>query len=304
MSHDTNLRDAKAEFLNMFNERANDSVFDGLTMNVDAKDGYATLATITRNATFKKFEGELRPEGLDTAKLTYETDVYKAGIEIPRETFDHAESLMGSEYGKEVLNIAADAIDNRDEKLTAMLEDNGTDITGSAFFGDAKAMKNSDYTIDNLLSGGGVTSALIQTDFWAVLQLLQEMVNAAGRPYHGNQISKSKVVIMYPPALESAMQNAFAAARQASGADNILFNRAELRANGHLNDANDWYGFVQKPRYPALAMGNGASVTTESDATAGVGRDVIIHETYLFAARDEFVTMYGSPLSCVKVSNA
>jgi len=302
MSHDLNLRDARAEFLNMFNEHASESVWSGLTLEVQAEAGYAKLAAITRNPIFKEFTGELKPEGLDTAALTYETKVYKAGLEIPRKVFDHATSLMKTEYGREVLNVAADAIDNRDNLLTELLEANGTDITGSAFFGTAKAIWNSTQTINNLVTGTGTSSSQIQTDFWSGLTLLMKMKNASGRPYHGGKIGKAGVTIMYPPDLESAMQNAFAAARLSSGADNILFNRAKLRVNPFLTVTNDWYIFVDNARYPAFALGVAQDPTSEQDTDPN-SRDVIIHETYLFAARDEVVAMYGQPMSCVKINN-
>ena len=301
-THDENLRDARAEFLNMFNQRSDESIFNGLVLEIDAKEGFMTLATITRNATFQKFIGELRPEGIDSSKITHETIVYKAGIEIPRAVFDHSNALMGTEYGREILNIAEDSIDNRDNLVTVLLEANGNDITGTAFFGNAKTMPNSSATIDNLLAGTGSTATLIQDDFWSGVQLLADMVNAAGRPYHGGRIARNPMIIMYPTALEASMQNAFAAKTLPNGGDNVLFNRAELRVNPFLTDAGDWYIFVPNPRYPALAMGMGMPVESQDD-TDPTSREVILRETYLFAARDEFIEAFGSPHAAVKIDN-
>lgn len=305
----TNLRDAMTQFLNQFNLSEPTSVFRDFVLEVDGKKGFAKFSHIMSRATFKKLVDSVEPAGLVSASYEITTDTWKNPISIQRDTLEEANAIAGPDFMQSINNLAIDAVQNRDNEMTILLEGNGNDVLQSAFFANAGVIPNSDQTIDNNHAGTGTTVAQVQDDFFDVIELFANMRNAAGRIYHGITGLGLGIEIMYPPALENVMQEAFMTqlTTGGSGESNILFNKAKLRPNPFLTDANDWFAFLTSPRQKQLVMAVAGVPELQNNVPTGnqnVDAEHIKTDAYLFAARDKFVPGFGSRYNVVRVAQA
>lgn len=303
------LRDAEVAMFNAFNERSKDSVFEGIVDFTTDIKGYRRILTVNRLPTLKLLENELVPVGFDGKNLLMETQVWKSGVSIPRQVLENARGISGDGLDTILRGMGEDAADNLQQVWTELIDDNGSDVLGSAFFATSKALFNSEsVTVTNTVGGSGTTAAQVRTDFFTAMKVFVDMENSGGRPFHGASVYNRSFIVMYNPSLEQVMRDVFSADKltHSDGESNITKGAAELRPNALLADNDDWYLFIKNPTHPPLVGVQEKPVELESDArggTANAGRQTILTDDYLFAARHVFITSYGSRMSVVRVTN-
>lgn len=302
-----NLRDADAMLLNAYNESAEDGSFSGLVQEFTDPKGYRNFSMVTKLPVFQKLIDEVIPENLTSTKFTKVAEVYKNPLEIQRQDWDNARNIVDNpEFNNFFSGLGEDAIANREVILTTLLEANPTDILGAAMFADATTIPGSSVTLDNLVSGTGTSDAQIRADFRTADVLFRAMRNSGNRKMHRFGL-RQKYIMMCPNALIGIMQTIFERKLVSSGEDNDLFGRVEIRANSYMTDADDWYLFSNTARHKPFGLLQEGPVELETDATGdpqkGVSRDAILRDTYLFSARDAFITFPLLRTGAVKVSN-
>lgn len=304
------LRDAEVAMLNAFNKRSGDSVFRDLVDFTTDPKGYRRILAVNRLPTLALLENELVPVGFDAKNQLIETQVWKSGLSIKRQTLETSRGIIGDGLDQILRSMGEDAADNLEQVWTELIDDNGDDILGSAFFATSKPMFNTDgVTITNTVGGSGTTSSQIRTDFFTALKTFVDMRNSGNRPYHGASVYNRSFVIMYNPTLEQVMRDVFSADKLThdSGESNITKGAAELRPNALLADTNDYYLFIKNPTFPPFIGVQEKPVELESDARGGsaaAGRQTILTDDFLFAARHAFISSYGSRMTVVRVTNS
>lgn len=306
----TKLRDAQAELANAFNVQYKESIFDGLIYRKEAPEGYAKFWSMTRRAAFAELKDEMKPVGLDARSYEITTKVHKAGYEIDRKTLDNAKAIASEpEIMAVIKDLASDSIAQEDQYLTDLLEDNGNDIFGSAFFAASASLWNSPAAavITNTSSGAGTTATNIKAAYYDVLEIIATQLNSAARLMHGPGALKKKLICMIPPALLDAAEDVFEVDTTAQGGTNKTYKRAEIKQNPLLTDQNDFYFFIPDAGpMSALICAYEKKPELESDARGGenASRDTILRDTYLFGARYSFEVGYGNRTSVIRVTNS
>lgn len=299
------VRYTDAAMLQAFNDSEQSSPFRGLVLKKREPNGMAQFSVLFAPAIFQKITSELTPAGLDAKKLSIVTDLYKAGYEVSRKILDNAKGWVGdAEMMRTLTQMGRDAQFAVDAALSALLEANANDILGSPFFGAAVALPNSAQTVTNTLAGTGSTAAQIKADFYSTITQFVNHKNVGGRPYHGTAWLNKKPILMYPTALQAAMEAAFEAQNDAAGASNTAFKRVELRPNPYLADANDWFLVNPAPRYMPFCHLDEYDPRLQTNAKDGMAdRDVIIRNNILFATEYPFGVSFGSRMEIIRVTN-
>lgn len=135
---------------------------------------------------------------------------------------------------------------------------------GQAFF-SASHSEGMSGTLSNIVTGGGVTEALIGADLDTAIVRMSTFKDDQGAPF-AEDIQDSDLMIIAPTALKPVMERLFTRAMDGAGATNTYQGRVSKRVySSRLTDANDWYllnvgqpmkPFIQQnrqaPRFGAL----------------------------------------------------
>ncbi len=304
----TKLRDARMEFLGMFNKMSERSLFSGAFQTIPAPEGYGKIVStaIPGRMEEKTQDGGSAAtiEGIDGKSYEIATKVYRKTIGIDKDLLEREDAISQGAISRELSKQARAVVAERDRQLTSLLTTNGNDIFGSAFYANTKTMPGGQ-TIDNLISGAyGASSTEVKDGFFAAIEQLMGMVNAASYLYHGADAQDIRPIVMYPAALENLMQDAFSTQLLTAGVagSNVLFNRAQLRVNPYLDatSTTDWYVMVPDAEFPVLweARGKDPEIVSNIEAPDS---DVILHDRFLFQVRAKFGVGYGSAFNTIKV---
>ncbi len=205
--------------------------------------------------------GTIPTDAMDSVQFT--TPIYEWGRRVPWSKFDRKDdqtqslfqmaSMAGQSAGLLPERFFFDLLQNATATLPAVpLAPDGvaffsaTDGDGAARFG---------VTGGNLLTGGGVTAALILADYYNIINRFLGFQDGKGQPLFSGETLESGLVIIHPLGLTEAMEQAFLQKRQVSAAatatpSNVVQDaqrNVELWATPRLTDTNDWYAFIKNP---------------------------------------------------------
>ena len=304
----TQLAYCKGEMLNAFNEASKLSPFRGLVAEKRDPAGIVKFALSFIGPAFRVFTGEAQPVGLDAANFTVETVKYKNPVSISKSQLDRAKGIMGDELiMRPIRKMGGDALYARDAKMAALLEANGNDGLGSAFFATAATLRNSNgVTLTNTVSGTGNGESATRTDFYSGIAAFNAMKNVAGWRVHGDSFQATKPIILYPAALQSVMEGVFMAQTLSLGGANTTYNRAELRMVGDLTDTTDWFIVNARPTYMPFMFVDEAEPDFKTNLQNGDSADaaLMLRDEVIFNSDYSFECAFGSRLEIVRVVNS
>jgi phage major head subunit gpT-like protein len=245
---------------------------------------------------------ELTFTPLTDAQYNLPNKKYWAGLQLKRD--DVSDDEVGG-FEIRVREMAQVARRFPNKLLTDALV-NGTSATlgkcydGGAFFTATHPSRGRAPAQSNLLTGAGVTTANIQTDIAAGLAALQNIVGENGEPINEGF---EKVFIVYPVALEKAMQEAVYAAliSNTSNVGNRRFN-IDLIPNPRLTDASDWYMGIADSVLMGLIFQDREAI--EFSAQDNEASDAeFLREIYRYKTRGRMAAGYARWQRLLKINN-
>ena len=309
------VRDSNNLMMRVFTDTYGGGIFAGLFADRVRPEGYDRLSAFTTSARMQELVNEYPVGGLDSNDLTINTVPYGKVVDIKRKQFNNALAIKGSEFTDVFSDMGREAGELVDAMLTDVLTTAPTDIFGSAFLGNAKVILGGAYTLDNIVTGTGVTETAVRTDFYTMIGQRAAMVGANGRLYFGPRAQGEKYIVMFPAALAGVMEAVFAVERMTGGANNPTFNRAELRMNPLLDATStaDYYYFSASPRRTPLVVVRETegpvmqnNVDLANSALMGnnfAERSTQLTETYTFSTHFTLNVAPGSAYEVTKVDN-
>lgn len=314
------LRYVRPEFVNVMNEQSTESPFEGLYREVPVTDGILNFGAFSRFMRFEEFDGELKPIGLDAVALTKNLQLFKAGLEISRDVLNDLQSIIASgDLVPSIVNAGSDAISQRDELMLGELEDNATDITGSALFGTSKAIPNAraGVTLTNAISGepAAPTPDELRDTMGSVRETFYGMKSANGRDYHRRSLIQNTPIIgLFPDSMIENAMKAFGedlvVSASTGAGSNVYKGACQPRVVSAAAD-NVAYFALQRQTTPQMILGydpKRRAIPFESNAgdmggTADrVSRELQIHETVLISTGMRETALRGNPWGWVRVT--
>lgn len=299
-----NLRDANADMANIFNVQSTHSPFEGLVHKKRSKQGYARFFALTQRAAYRPHKGEIKPVSLSAQEYEIETILYTLGYTISRKTLENAKAIGGdSEIMEVIRDSAKDAVQARDVRLTELLEDNGSDILGSSFFGTDVDIFGTDKrgTITNSLSESNFDKADLQGLYYAFIELVMTQKNSAGRLMFGTGDPHVKPKVMFHPSRFEAFEKAFKLSTAPdSAAQNLVRDKVIFAPNGHMTDDTKSYWFWEPGRFPyALCLAEDGPPRLESDENTNSRASMVAQDNF-YASDYSFEAGYGNRMVCVQ----
>lgn len=297
------LREARAEFIGMYNKRKDNSLFNGLVAELPAPEGFFKVTALSSPGEMEDFTGTATVNGLDSASQTYTTTLRHYTLGIDKNLLMKSDAVARGQVSAEIRKMAGRVVADEDKKLTTLLEtgESTGNLDGNAFFADALALPGSSVTIDNLRSGAWTDSAAeFRSAIHDARNAFMSMRNAGNDLYHSGK--PATIVVMYPPAIEQFVMDAVRP-DQLDGGYKFENMSIDLRPNAYLDDADDVYIFVAESDYKPLIIGRQEQPNLVS--TAGMNDSYqILHNQDLFQVRAAYEVAFGAPFSAVKMKDA
>lgn len=295
------MREAKAEFYGMFTQMASQMIFGRIFRRIGAAEGFFKITDVFPIGEMEDFQGTATVNGLDSATLTVTTKLrtYTLGIDV--NLLAKGDATSKGEVTRQLQKLADRIMGDLDNRFTVLLEANGNDIFGNAFFADAKAIPGSAVSFDNLRSGAWSDSAAeVRASVWEGITALHAMRNSANLRVHDNP-EKQQFMFMYHPNVTQFVNDAIfpQLLNDAARLDGIV----QPMANPYLTDADDFYMFALDNRYEPFVYGEQEApnlITTNGQNDT----NKILHNNELWQARYEGEVGFGSAFSAVKLIDA
>ena len=205
---------------------------------------------------------EIKSKGMGS--VSFSVPVYEWGRRIPWLKWDRDDDQTGSlmdvarQAGASAAMLPERFFFDLIQNATSLLPAVPTAPDGVAMFSATNGAGAARFGVTggNLLTGGGVTAALILADFYKTIVRFMGFQDTEGQPLLGDSLMTQPFVIIHPLGLTEAMETAFLQKQQlgdatAGGAkSNIVADSAKrvtLWPSARLSDANDWYIFLGDP---------------------------------------------------------
>lgn len=252
------------------------------------------------------------PEGFKFTVVNKEWDM---AVDIPRKDLDRAvssNSLAGlNPYKQRIAEMPALVKDHPIELAFAMLEAGaastyGLTFDGQTFFDTDHGYSTSAGTSNNIVTGTGVTAALIAADILTCLARFQSFTVQQGGGTSTAQRRKlnkttNKLLIVAPNEFYGVLWDLRTKAVLASGETNTLQNRFEF-ITLPFADANDWYICVMdSPQFRPFLY----QVEKRPELDTPTLQDEAARENKLFTygAYGRYNVAYGAWWTAIKVTN-
>lgn len=200
---ETRLRESSAEFTDIYNQMAPNSLFAGLTQDVDASLGFFKPAAVSLIGEPAEFNGAAVINGIATLAQTYYTRVFQYTWGLDVNQIARTDRLSRGSVTTQLRSIVRKWIGHKDKLLTTLLatgESTGS-LSGSGstgIFSTTTPTTNPSVTVNNL-HGTATTGSANEflAAFHAGRALLRKMRNAGNDLAHGTM---PRLGVMYDPA--------------------------------------------------------------------------------------------------------
>lgn len=302
-----NLREARAEFIQLYNEVSKNDPFEGLYEMYAAPEGFAKITSLTAPGKMQDATGTAQVDGLDSASYTVTTKLRRKTVGIDRNLLNRSDAVAKGEVSRALRALAEIVVADRAERMTDLLE-TGESVGGvgtTAQHSATNGIPGTTVTFDNLKSGAWTDSAAeVLSAVWKGHQAFADMLAAHGYLYHGNP-KNLKFALMYHPAITSYVMDAVnpQLLNDKARIDSII----ELRPNSELANQDHMYMFIlggsRKPMvYAEQEAPNMISTIGANSQDAAFS--VIMQNQELFQARYAGEVGWGSPLHVVKLKDS
>jgi phage major head subunit gpT-like protein len=223
---------------------------------------------------------------------------WQAGFEVDVDTIEDlkADTILSGDLNLSIKGIADDFVQHKEELCDDALVANGNAFDNTAFFSDSRANITDGANLDNIVSGGGVTIALIAADIKYAMAQLDAM------KIKGKAINRgAEYVCIVPTDLWSIFNQlatvdiyydgATAVSNDLKGTFKIVKNYCQALTN------NDWYMVNPKSKMKPLIVQERETPTMKE--TLDDDKDI---QKYNWKAR--YAVGYGSPFSIIWVNNS
>ena len=198
----------------------------------------------------KKWVDELESHGLLSYDHTIPNETYGTSIKVKRQVVEDQQfngiqdsvKTMAEQAREFPANLFFDALEKTETSLA---------YDGQPFFSNSHVYFKGNDAQSNIVTGAGVTTANIKSDFSKALISLRRLKNAYGQPW--NQMVTPYVV--GPVELEDTFLELFNAETLANNS-NVFKGRAMYVTNPRISDVNDWYLFNTASRAKAFVLQN------------------------------------------------
>ena len=170
---------------------------------------------------------------------------------------------------------------------------------GQAFF-SASHSEGSSGTQSNLLSGSGVTTSALATDFRAARAKMLGYLDDQGQPMF-EDIAGQDLLVVCNPAMQGVFEELFNAS-MISNTSNVLKGAAQVAVTSRLSDTNDWYLLNRGGAVKPLILQENMPV--EFGALEGQSDEGFKRRFYLYGVEWYGNVGYGLWQKAVKTTNS
>lgn len=244
----TRLRESAAEFHDLFNKARQDSLFDGLVMEIDASLGFFKPAALALPGAPSEFTGTAIVHTVNSASQSYETKVYEYTWGLDINLIMRLDKVGRGQATEMLRGIARKWVGHQDRKLTTLLQtgESTGGLDGNGIFSSTAYTPNPGVTVDNVTATAvsGSADEVLSTTHEA-FGLFETMTNVGTDLAHNGELN---LILMFSPvgqtderkfvmdALEPMLLN-----------DEYKFPAGKVtpRSNGYLGAEADLYFFVR-----------------------------------------------------------
>ena len=240
MPNDANtsrLRESAAEFHDIFNQTKEESLFNGLVQDVDARLGFFKPAALALPGQPSEFTGTATVHTVNSASQSYETKVYEYTWGMDINMIMRLDAASRGMVTTILRGIARKWVGHSDRKLTTLLQTGESvgGLDGGAIFSSTAYTPNPGITVDNVTATAtsGSAAEVLSTTHEA-LGLFETMLGAGNDLVHG---SNPNVILMFSPVGQTDERKfVYDALQPMLLNDEYKFDGAQIvpRANGYL----------------------------------------------------------------------
>lgn len=300
------LREASSAFSGMFSQRMAGGLFADLFREVPTTAGqYAKISGLYPVGQMEDAVGTATVDGLDAAEYLIKTKGrrYTGGIE--HEILMTGDSAFEGEVSRQIMLSSEIVACDIERRFTTLLEANGNDIFGSAFFADTKTIPGTAISFDNLRSGAWSDSAAeVRASVFEGILAFELMLNSMNCRVHGtSDEGGTRYVLMYHPNIKAFVMDALnpELSNDAARLDSM---GVTARSNPYLTDADDLYLFAVDPVFTPFVLAKRGEVEFRNTLGLLNEYNVIMENQHLWQPYYAAEVGYGSAFSGVKLVDA
>lgn len=306
------IRDARGTFYGAMNNRLNAGVFrqgGGWYLDAFEPAGYHKFVAEADGAGFERLRGRASTANWDVKPFTITTDTWIKAIDIPRDTFDSAETILGLPFTQSLSARGEEWATLPDRVFTKLLTDGqnaaNVSLLGTPFFDtDAPIPNSNNLTLNNTFTVKTNDKTGWRNAFYGIRKVFSKMQRPNGERYHS---SLGKLVIMHPTSLSEQIESAFGFNVDAAAEANPIKNRVILIENSLMDDGADTRVWV-KPEtiswMPLIWVKKQMQPRMEDNIPRGgsgaVEKELQLTQKYTMSVSGEAEGGYGIPYSIVE----
>jgi len=288
------IQASNTAFFKNFAEYTGKLLYPQFCIQADSKGKTETYEWFGQVPGMNEWVDERSSESLKDFSYTLKNKDYEATIGIDKNTFDDDQS---GQINIRLNQLAPSAAEHPELLFLNLLTNGAANLCfdGGFFFSAAHpALFEGGAAYSNLVTGTGVTAALIQADFASAQALYQAYLKRNGLPVI---TYNPKITILHSPALSGVMKVAFNQQYNAGPVDNIYWNAAVPIAHGSLT-GNDWYVLIDTPVVKPFVYQIRKTITPAWDEAR-----VFSHKKIFFGVDARYNMGYYHPQTCIKIDN-
>lgn len=287
----------RAEFMKAYSSQE-DSAIISAAMKVNSSAASEKFGWLGSAPMMQEFKDEKVPKGLLDFNYTVTNVPYEATIKVDKFTLRNDQ--LGAVQVR-VRDLAARARVFPIKLLVDLLVAGSSQLCydGQAFF-SASHSEGSSGTQSNLLSGSGVTTSALATDFRAARAKMLGYLDDQGQPMF-EDIAGQDLLVVCNPAMQGVFEELFNAS-MISNTSNVLKGAAQVAVTSRLSDTNDWYLLNRGGAVKPLILQENMPV--EFGALEGQSDEGFKRRFYLYGVEWYGNVGYGLWQKAVKTTNS
>ena len=207
------------------------------------------------------------------------------------------------QYTPRILTLSEEAKRHPDELISQIRRDGAAALCyDGQFFYDTDHVIGKSGVLSNILTGTGVTVALITADFRSVRARLRSFKNDQGKPFIKNT-GPLKLVLTIPGDLEGMFEELQHATTVGGGNTNVLKDAFEYIVDPYLTDTNDWYADYVAAPIKAFVLQMRKRPTFVELIDPNASETVFLRKRFLFGVEARYNAGYGFWQYSAKVTN-
>lgn len=287
-----------------FQESSRFSLIERISTVVESSASEEKYAWLAEAPQMAEVTSSINFVGLGDASYTLTNKEYAAGLVFKRRDVENDQAGM---IGQRIRQLATTAAFHPNKLLIDLLTNGnsstlGLDYTGEAFFNDTHAVRGKQSaTQDNIISGGGTTTAQIAADIGLSIGRMLKFESESGEPF--NEMI-TKVAIVTPTALWQPMHEAVHGALISQTSNVQLAGmQIDLIPTGRLDasDANNFYVLDVSGSLKPLIFQFNTGVEFAEDRT---GELAFSANQYRYKAQAFYTAGYSCWQKAVRVVNS